>query len=128
MRTLFAFDKKTGGYLGGFSEDNPSIPRKCGLTEIAPESCEQIWNENKQRWEQPAEKDEEKIIRLKNTAISSRKNYLTNTDWYVIREFDQPNSYPIEIKNKRIRARTEINDIQSEEQLERLDSFTNNFS
>jgi len=74
------------------------------------------------------ETEEEEITRLKNAAISSRKNYLTNTDWYVIRETDEPNSYPIEIKNKRTQAREEINSIQTATTLEDIQSFNSDFS
>ena len=50
----------------------------------------------------------------KQKAIENRKVYLNSTDWYIAREADQLNSYPEEIKDKRILARTEINQIEQE--------------
>ena len=64
----------------------------------------------------------------KNSLIKPREGYLKNTDWYVAREADQPNSYPTEVRNKRTQAREEMNTIQSAENLGQLDSFTINFS
>lgn len=73
------------------------------------------------------ETTEEKILRLKNESVTARKNYLDETDWYAAREIDQPNSYPSEIKNKRIQAREEINTIQLIADLQQLESFTTDF-
>lgn len=50
----------------------------------------------------------------KKEAIANRIAYLNSTDWYILREYDQSNSYPQEIKDKRIIARTEINQIEQE--------------
>lgn len=63
----------------------------------------------------------------KDQLTKPRKEYLKNTDWYVTRESDQPNSYPSEIKNKRIQAREEINTIQLITDLQQLESFTTDF-
>ena len=41
-----------------------------------------------------------------------RKNYLVSTDWFIQREFDKPNTYPQEVKEKRMLARTQINGIE----------------
>lgn len=63
----------------------------------------------------------------KNQLTKQRKEYLKNTDWYVTRESDQPNSYPDVIKNKRVQAREEINTIQLTTDLQQLESFTTDF-
>ena len=64
----------------------------------------------------------------KNSLTKSREGYLKNTDWYIAREADQPNSYPTEIRNKRTQAREEINTIRSAENLAQLESFTSDFN
>ena len=61
--------------------------------------------------------DEEQIDQLKNTAIGIRRSYLYSTDWYILREYDQPDSYPENIKSKRILVRKQINEIESIDQL-----------
>jgi len=48
----------------------------------------------------------------KQSLINVRLQYLKSTDWYTARELDEPNSYPQEIKAKRILARQEINEIE----------------
>ena len=63
----------------------------------------------------------------KNHLINLRKKYLSDTDWYLIREADQPQSYPTDIKNKRMQAREEINLLQSFTALEQLEPFISNF-
>ena len=63
----------------------------------------------------------------KNQLINLRKKYLNDTDWYLIREADQPQSYPSDVKNKRIQAREEINLIQSLSNLQQLEQFSSNF-
>jgi hypothetical protein len=66
---------------------------------------------------------EEKKTNIKSEAIRSRMSYLLSTDWYVNREIDQSNSYPQEIKDKRIQARQEINDIEAATTLTALYKF-----
>ena len=61
--------------------------------------------------------DEEKIDQLKNEATGIRKRYLYSTDWYILREYDQPNSYPEDVRNQRILIRKQINEIESINQL-----------
>lgn len=63
----------------------------------------------------------------KNQLINLRKKYLSDTDWYLIREADQPQSYPPDVKNKRVQAREEINFIQSLSSLQQLEQFSSNF-
>lgn len=58
--------------------------------------------------------DEHQIKYKIRNGIANREAYLNSTDWYISREADQPNSYPQEIKDKRILARTEINQIEQE--------------
>ena len=61
---------------------------------------------------EPEPTEQEIIDQLKNTAMQIRKAYLTSTDWYVLREYDQASSYPSNIKNERILAREQINQIE----------------
>lgn len=60
--------------------------------------------------------------------ISSRGKYLRSTDWYLTREQDEPNSYPSEIKAKRILARREINEIEACKTLKQLNNYQLNFN
>jgi len=59
--------------------------------------------------------------------ISSRVIYLKSTDWRVIKELDEPNSYSQDIKNKRSLAREEINLIEECKSLEELSQFSIEF-
>lgn len=43
MKTIYAFDKITGRYLGGFNEKNPLIPNGSAITDYAPDSADQIF-------------------------------------------------------------------------------------
>lgn len=63
----------------------------------------------------------------KNHLINLRKKYLSDTDWYLIRESDQPQSYPTDVRNRRIQAREEINLLQSFTALEQLEPLISNF-
>ena len=63
----------------------------------------------------------------KNLLTNQRKKYLSDTDWYLIREVDHPQSYPEEVKNKRTQAREEINLIESAAILQQLEAFNDNF-
>lgn len=71
----------------------------------------------------PTELTNYKKENLKNNLISVRRSYLFSTDWYTSRAVDEPNSYPEEIKNKRILARQEINDIEACTTLAALEQF-----
>ena len=82
------------------------------------------WNNKKWIYEDiPIEKDEDvitdetRVEQLKNQAIAIRRSYLSTTDWYILREYDQPNSYPQDIKIHRILAREQINHIEMINQL-----------
>jgi len=57
---------------------------------------------------------DELLEEAKSFAIGNRKNYLHSTDWYISREYDETGTYPTEIKSKRITARSEINAIVNE--------------
>jgi hypothetical protein len=70
--------------------------------------------------------EEEKQTK-KGGLIAPRLFYLQKTDWFFAREFDEPNSYPQEIKTKRILARKEINDIQACTTLTALNEFSTDF-
>jgi len=71
---------------------------------------------------------EEEIAALKEKLLFPRKSYLYSTDWYTNREMDEPNSYPAEVKNRRILARQEINLINSYQTLGELSQIEVNFS
>jgi hypothetical protein len=62
----------------------------------------------------------QKLVEEKAIKTAQCLAYLQQTDWYVIREIDQPNSYPKEIKEKRILARDTINNIDKYNTLEEL--------
>lgn len=64
----------------------------------------------------------------KNQLINPRKKYLKDTDWYLMREVDQPQSYPPEVRDKRTRLREEINAIEAAEDLQQIELFTSDFS
>lgn len=68
-----------------------------------------------------------RIEELRNYLISVRKSYLDSTDWYTAREIDQKGSYPEDVKENRILARQEINNIQDCNSIEQLDQFANRF-
>lgn len=96
------------------------------------------WDQDNQKWihedikipeetEEEIESEPDKIKRLKIQAISIRNSYLQTTDWYVLREYDQPNSYPTEVKEKRILARNQINEIEKILTLEEANSITVNY-
>lgn len=70
---------------------------------------------------------EEKRQAKKDELIAPRLSYLQKTDWYMAREIDEPNSYPQEIKTKRILARQEINSIQACTTLAALNQFSTTF-
>ena len=64
----------------------------------------------------------------KNQLINVRINYLKNTDWYISREIDEPNSYPEVVKDKRILARQEINNIENCNSLLELEQYSIDFN
>ena len=112
------------------------LPRNATFTKTPkPQENKRIkWDKNNQKWiyedikipEKPQEEIEsesDKIKRLKNKAIFIRSSYLQITDWYILREFDNPNSYPNEVKKKRILARNQINEIEKISNLKKASSI-----
>jgi len=96
------------------------------------------WDKDNQKWihedikipeesENDIETESDKIKRLKIEAVSIRNSYLQTTDWYVLRECDQPNSYPTEVKEKRILARNQINEIEKISNLKEASSIEENY-
>ena len=118
-----------GKYLGEFSSKNqtgkyvknPALPS--GAIEVSerPEHGDQIYNSSNSSWEYP-------LDIIKNKKISILKDYLSSTDWYVVRENDEPGTYPVEIKNKRISFRAGINEIESATTTEEVDTIYNNLT
>jgi hypothetical protein len=70
---------------------------------------------------------EEKKTTKKALLIAPRLTYLQKTDWFIAKEFDEPNSYPQEVKDKRILARQEINAIEACTTLTALNEFSIDF-
>jgi len=111
--------KKQNAYL---------LPSNATFTkmDLKPQENKRIkWNSEKWIYEdipitedEKIKTDEEITDQLKNEAVAIRKGYLYSTDWYILREYDQPNSYPAEIKNQRILARKQVNEI------EKIDNLT----
>lgn len=69
----------------------------------------------------------ERKEQIKNQLINVRLSYLQKTDWFIAKEFDEPNSYPQEVKDKRILARQEINAIEACTTLTQLNTFSTTF-
>lgn len=122
MKTIYAFDKITGKYLGGFSSLNPTIPENAGTTDIAPEYANQIFKNGS--WTLSTEGKKE-LLRKK--LIQSRKGFLQKEDFRVLRFVEEGTPYPDEIKNKRIKARQEINEIEACTTLTALNQFSEVF-
>lgn len=69
----------------------------------------------------PYEKsNDEKLKHIRNTLISSRKSYLNQTDWQIIRQSEGVKDADTSIVTKRKQARDEINAIEAEESLVNL--------
>jgi len=148
---IYNFDEE--GYFTGKSKANIDpletkvkkkniylLPRNATFIKAPkPQENKRIrWNKDNQKWfhedikipEDPEEKIEtesDKIRRLKNHAISIRNSYLQTTDWYALREYDQPNSYPTKVKEKRILARSQINEIEKISNLKEASSIEINY-
>lgn len=68
-----------------------------------------------------AEPTQEELLKSTiDQAVGNRKNYLNSTNDYALRELDEPGTYPQDIKDKRILARTEINQIEQEMDIEKI--------
>jgi hypothetical protein len=64
----------------------------------------------------------------KKELIIARSEFLSSTDWYTSREIDEPNSYPEVVKDKRILARQEINNIENCNSLLELEQYSIDFN
>ena len=148
---IYNFDEE--GYFTGKSKANIDpletkikkkdiylLPRNATFTKTPkPQENRRIkWDKNNQKWiyedikvpEKPkeeAESESDKIERLKNMAVFIRSSYLQTTDWYILRELDNPNSYPNEVKKKRILARNQINEIEKISNLKEASSIEENY-
>ena len=65
--------------------------------------------------------------KLAENLIKSRKDYLGNTDFRVLRFIDEGAPYPDEIKTKRTQARREIKEIEACTTLTALNQFNEVF-
>lgn len=148
---IYNFDEE--GYFTGKSKANIDpletkikkkdiylLPRNATFTKTPkPQENKRIkWDKNNQKWiyenikilenpQEEIESESNKIKRLKNKAIFIRSSYLQTTDWYILRELDNPNSYPNEVKKKRILARNQINEIEKILTLEEANSIAVNY-
>lgn len=68
------------------------------------------------------------LQRAIDVRVNSRKCYLEDTDWYVLRENDDPGSYPSTIQTKRNDARTEINTIEALTTLSAVEAYDVDFT
>lgn len=150
-KTIYNFDDE--GYFTDKSEANIDpletkvqkkniylLPRNSTFIKTPePQENKRIkWDKDNQKWihedikiteesENNIETESDKIKRLKTQAILIRSSYLQTTDWYVLREYDQPNSYPAEVKEKRVIARNQINEIEKILTLEEANSILVNY-
>tara|TARA_R110002110_G_scaffold82712_2_gene215075 strand:- start:4871 stop:5296 length:426 start_codon:yes stop_codon:yes gene_type:complete len=69
----------------------------------------------------------EVLEETRSLKLGLRKVYLKNTDWYLVRELDEPGTYPKEIKDKRILARKERAEIKVTNTLEEINSYNEIF-
>lgn len=109
---------------GGFAYWDTS---KDGSTHINPIDG-LVWNNaefNKPTWTQIQNKlTEISIELLKSKLIDVRKTFLKESDFRVLRFVDEGTPYPNEIKDKRIVARQEINEIEATTTLNQLNQFS----
>jgi hypothetical protein len=147
---IYNFDED--GYFSGISEakidpletkikkeDIYLLPKNATFTEVvSPQENKRIkWDKDDQKWiyedikipelVEEIESESDQINRLKTQAIINRSSYLQTTDWYILREFDNPNSYPIEVKEKRTLARNQINEIEKISDLKEANSIKENY-
>ena len=116
------------------------LPKNATFAKVLPSKKDKLikWNKNNSEWfyedilenqkkNEVNETEEEKTKRLRSNALSVRLSYLQSTDWYVLREYDQPDSYPTEVKKRRILARNQINEIEKILTLEEANSIAVNY-
>lgn len=120
MTTKYYVDSN-GNYLGGYSQGNSAIPQDAIEVPNPPSNVSyQIWDSNQVSW---VNNESSYVEFLKTQLITARQKYLKDTDWYIQREADQPNTYPENIKLQRIAARREINEIENCTTSEQLNQF-----
>ena len=102
------------------------LPRNATFSKVLPDKKDKLikWDKINGKWfyedikknilnkTNNIKSQEEKIAELKDKAIHIILSYLSLTDWYIIREYEQPNSCPKQIKENRIIARKQINKIK----------------
>lgn len=150
--TKFIYNFDENGYFIGRSEANIDpletkikkeniylLPKNATFTKaLKPQENKKIkWDKDDQKWiykyvkipesVEEIESESDKINRLKTQAIIIRSSYLQATDWYILREFDNPNSYPFEVKEKRTLARNQINEIEKISDLKEANSINENY-
>tara|TARA_R110002167_G_C12697964_1_gene653082 strand:+ start:1114 stop:1539 length:426 start_codon:yes stop_codon:yes gene_type:complete len=70
---------------------------------------------------------QDELEEAKSSRRASRKQYLVGTDYYLLQEIDEPNTYPPEVKAKRILARKERREIKEATTLEQVQSYNEIF-
>lgn len=113
------------------------LPKNATFEEVIAAKEDKLIKWNNNQWfyediipeikEEIIETIEEKIAKLKNIALINRKSYLSLTDWYILREYDQRDSYPEEVKENRILARFQINQIENISTLEKAESIEQDY-
>lgn len=106
MKIVYAYNKTTKQYVGGYSEGNPEIPADCDITEVAPEHANSYFVVVENAWHL---NEEYALSVAKNTATLARKSYLSATDYKIIKQMEGIEDCPIEILEKRTLARDEVN-------------------
>ena len=141
-KIVYSYDEETFKYNGeALAQESPlevgNFLMPANSTTIKPilkEGKIAKFDKSKNKWvyeditkpepEPKPEPTQEEIIKeLKLNLINSRLSYLSSTDWYITREFDKPNSYPQEIKDKRNLIRDEINEIEQINNLDQLNNY-----
>lgn len=92
------------------------LPKQLTLIDEMPKDGHYVWDFSKGQWSE--------VERIKQRKTLARKQYLAATDWYAARAVDEANSYPEEIRSKRITARREINDMETCKTVTALKKFT----
>jgi len=139
---VYQYSETTGEYLGEvFLQPSPfkkgEFLKKPYTTELEP-VLEQgkITKFDGEKWvlenlpepePEPELSDEEKFLIDKPLKISSRKAYLQNTDYKIIKQVEGVEDCPQNILDKRNLARSEINEIEVCTTLEQLNNYSTEF-
>lgn len=80
-------------------------------------------------WRECTEQEIEdyKISELKPKMLNSRKSYLNNTDWYIIRKIERGVEVPSNITLNRVKALEEIDQITLLNSIDELEKIETNF-